>query len=386
MAKVVPPPIDHELHMNHLKDDALFSAHAVVAALRSSIRVLRWGMLALVLVYLASGITVIKPNEVGLILRFGKVLSQVHQPGLLFAFPQPIDTVVLVPTKTVEEIALEEWAFQPGRAPQAMMHPVRDPYTLTGDANIVQGRFSARYQVADPIAYLFAAKDREALCRAILYDAVCKTLAGMSVEDVLTTRRDFIADETMRRAQSEVDLLGLGIHFIAFQTREISPPPQILPAFQDVVSARVEAKTLIEPANAYRASAIPGAKSKAYQIAQEAAAYSQQVVAKAQGEAASFVALAKEQATNPALVQSRLYTEMLEEVLPKLRLTTVMPDSRGQVRLLISPQQAAGEYTNEDQKQTLPRLSFPLGSPSQSSPPEARPGMLQNNEDELPKE
>ena len=80
---------------------------------------------------------------------------------------------------------------------------------------------------------------------------------------------------------------------------EISPPLQILPAFQDVVSARVQAKTLIEPANAYRSSAIPGAESKAYQIAQEAAAYSQQVVTKAQGEAASFIALAKEQATNP---------------------------------------------------------------------------------------
>jgi membrane protease subunit HflK len=183
-----------------------------------------------------------------------------------------------------------------------------------------------------------------------------------------------------------VNRLGLGIRFIAFQTREISPPLQILPAFQDVVSARVEAKTLIEPANVYRSSAIPGAKSKAYQIAQEAAAYSQQVVAKAQGEAASFIALAKEQATNPGLVQSRLYAEMLEEVLPKLRLTTVMPNSRGQVRLLISPQQASGGYTNEDEKQALPRSSFPLGSPSQSSPLEATPGMLQNNEDELPKE
>jgi hypothetical protein len=63
-----------------------------------------------------------------------------------------------------------------------------------------------------------------------------------------------------------------------------------------------------------------------------------------------------------------------------------MPNSRGQVRLLISPQQAVGGYTNEDEKQALPRSSFPLGSPSQSSPPEATPGMLQNNEDELPKE
>lgn len=82
-------------------DDALLSAHAILTALRSSIRVLRWGMFALVVVYLASGITNIGPNEVGLILRLGKVLPQIHQPGLLFAFPNPIDEVVKVPVKTL---------------------------------------------------------------------------------------------------------------------------------------------------------------------------------------------------------------------------------------------------------------------------------------------
>ena len=58
--------------MSRKNNDALFSAHAILAALKSSIRVLRWGMAGLVLVYLGSGGTKIGPNESGLVLRFGK--------------------------------------------------------------------------------------------------------------------------------------------------------------------------------------------------------------------------------------------------------------------------------------------------------------------------
>jgi hypothetical protein len=116
MAKLVPPPIDHELHMNHHKDDALFSAHAVLAALRSSI-VSALGNVSASARVSRLGHHCDKAERSRIDPSFWKVLPQVHQPGLLFAFPQPIDTVVLEANQTVEEIALEEWACQPGRAP-----------------------------------------------------------------------------------------------------------------------------------------------------------------------------------------------------------------------------------------------------------------------------
>src|SRR5271165_4141497 len=68
-------------------NDALFSAHAILAALKSSTRVLRWLMVALGVIYLGSGIKMVGPNENGLLLRFGKMLGRPHPPGLLFALP-----------------------------------------------------------------------------------------------------------------------------------------------------------------------------------------------------------------------------------------------------------------------------------------------------------
>jgi membrane protease subunit HflK len=342
--------------MSRRREDALFSAHAILAALRSSIRVLRWGMLVLVLIYLCSGITVVAPNQRGLILRFGRALPKSAPPGLLFAFPPPIDEVVMLPAKNVQEVVLDAWTPNDDSWRESL-HPERDPYTITGDVNIIRARFSIRFQVADPIAYEFGASERENLCNAICYQSACRVLAGMSVDDALTTRRDFIGQESMRIAQAELDRLGLGVQLLAFETREINPPAPVLAAFQDVVSAKVEAKTVVEPARSRHATVIPEANAEAYRIQQEAQSYAQGLTAKAQGQVSAFLALLKEYRGNPDTVQTRLYAEMLEEVLPKVRISSVVPTDRGEMRILISPRKGelvAPKQESETQPQTTP--------------------------------
>jgi membrane protease subunit HflK len=176
------------------------------------------------------------------------------------------------------------------------------------------------------------------LLDSILYNAAARTLAAMSVDDALTTRRAFVSQETMRLAQAEIDRLRLGIQLLAFETRELNPPTQVMQSFQDVVSAKVEAKTLIEPANSYRASVIPQAATEAYRMQQEAGAYAKQLIAKAQGEVFSFLALLKEYNANPVVIRARLYAEMIETVMPKMRISTILPSSTDELRLVLSPQ------------------------------------------------
>ncbi len=365
--------------MSRNKEDALFSAHAILAALKSSIRVLRWGMAGLVLVYLGSGITMIQPNENGLILRLGKLLPHAYPPGLLFALPQPFDEVIPVPAKSVQERTLDTWAAIPSDSPRFRgtrdtLHPVEDPYTLTGDANIIRAKFVVRYQVADPGAYVFGAHDRDQILDALFYQSACRAIAGMPVDDALTTRRDFLGQETLRLAQAQIDLLGLGVALLAVETREIEPPRQVAEAFQDVVSAKVEAKTLVEPANSYHASAVPAAEGESYRIKTEADAYTQQLVAKAQGEASSFLALLKEYHANPQIVHARLYSEMIREVMPKVRISTVVPQNGGQMRIWLAPQVAQTIIRLEDEqdggKGPMPLQKSPMPPPGQLNAPD----------------
>jgi membrane protease subunit HflK len=337
--------------MSRRREDALFSAHAILAALRSSIRILRWGMLVLMLIYLCSGITTVGPNQRGLVLRFGRALPKSAPPGLLLAFPAPIDEVVMLPAKSVQEVVLDAWAPN-NDSWRDSLHPARDLYTVTGDVNIIRARFSVRFQVADPIAYEFGASERENLRNTICYQSACRVLAGMSVDDALTTRRDFIGQESMRLAQEEFDRLGLGVQLLAFET-------SVLQAFQDVISAKVEARTLVEPARSRHASVIPQANAEAYRIEQEAQSYAQGLIAKAQGEVSAFLALLKEYRANPGTVHTRLYAEMIEKVLPKLRVSSVLPTDRGEVRILVSPQKVDTIESNESSSNESQPLLLP---------------------------
>ena len=315
-----------------------FGPAAVLQAMKSSIKLLRWGLLLLALIYLASGIAMVGPNETAFVLRFGKVQPGLHGSGLLLALPQPIDEVVKVPTRSVQEIQLDAW--EPSdRAPGtgATLHPVWDGYTLTGDANIIRARFSARYQVSDSVAYALTVKNQPALLEAVLYQAATGVIAHMKVDDVLAAGLEALRAQTMHTAQAQLDQLGMGVQLLAFEVHEIAPAQQVVPAFQDVVSARVESQTLIEQASSYRASQMPAAQAQAYRMKQEADSYAQNLIAKATGEASAFEAVDQQYRAAPQLMRTRLYADAMETILHRLQSTTVFQSSGGGLRLLLQP-------------------------------------------------
>lgn len=308
---------------------------AVLQALKSSVRMLRGGLLLLAAVYLSSGITVVGPNETAFVLRFGKLQPAVHTSGLLLAFPQPIDEVVKVPTRSVQEIALDDWDSSAITGPT--LDPVYDAYTLTGDANIIRAKFSVRYQISDPAAYVLSVTHPVPLLGDILYRAATVVIAQMNVDDVLASGLEALRSEAMRIAQNEIDRLGLGVKLLAFEVNSIEPARQVLPAFEDVVSARVESRTLIEKANSYRASELPSVHAEAYRDRQEADAYAQDLVATAGGEASSFEAIDAQYRKAPELMRTRLYADAMNTILDRLRSTTFLRASGERLKLLLQP-------------------------------------------------
>ena len=300
----------------------------------------------------------ISPNEVGLVLRFGKLTRSIHPPGLLFALPAPFDEVIRVPIKSVQEIRLDLWASQTGDNTFTSLNPVTQPYTLTGDVNIVRATFAVRYQVADPVNYALNTKDRTALCNAILYQAACRVLSSMNVEDALTVGKNYIGLEASRIAQAELDQLTMGIRLLAFETCDINPPTPVSGAFQAVVSAKVQAKTMLEEANAYQASILPNSKADAYRIQQDAESYAKQLITKAEGETSAFSALLDEYGANPILMRTRLQSEMLNMVMPKVKLSTFIPKGAN-TRILISPQSVKRSQSIKMEDETQSRIYLP---------------------------
>lgn len=323
---------------------ASFSTTAALKALQSSIRFLRWGLLILALVYLGSGVRIVGPNESALVLRFGRLLPKIHPPGLLLAFPPPIDEIAVVPVGVVQEIQLDAWA-PPASFPERVsadaldgaLNPERDGYALTGDANIIQARFSVRYRAADPVAYVLAARDRPRLLQAFLEQSISSVAATKGIDAILTRALDDFREASLREAQARVDRAGLGIHLLALEIRQMIPAWPVIPAFQEVISAQVEGRTLVEEANRYRSAEQPAADAQAYRVREEAVAAAQELTARSQGESAAFRLLLKKYQADPEVVRTRLYLETMEEVLPFLKTTALFPSGAGAVRILLRP-------------------------------------------------
>ena len=72
---------------------------------------MHWWVIAMIVLYAVSGTTVVKSDEVAVVLRWGRLVGdtpalQEHGSGLLFSFPRPIDRVVRVPVKRDYEVAI----------------------------------------------------------------------------------------------------------------------------------------------------------------------------------------------------------------------------------------------------------------------------------------
>jgi membrane protease subunit HflK len=159
----------------------------------------------------------------------------------------------------------------------------------------------------------------------------------MRVDEVLASGLNNLRQDAMNIAQTRVDRLGLGVQLLAFEVREITPARQVLPSFEEVVSARVESRTRVEEANSYRASQVPAAQAEAYRIKQEADAYAQELVAKASGEAAAFATIAGQYRAAPQLMRARLYADAMETILHNLQSATILQPQGGTVKLFLPP-------------------------------------------------
>ncbi len=92
-------------------------------------------VVAVVVIWAASGFYTIKEAERGVVTRLGK-LSHIVQPGLNWK-PTFIDEVVPVNVEAVRELAASG-------------------VMLTSDENVVRVEMNVQYRVTDPAAYLFS--------------------------------------------------------------------------------------------------------------------------------------------------------------------------------------------------------------------------------------
>lgn len=327
------------------------TADAVFQGLEAGLRMFRWVVVILLVLFVFSGITKVEPDSVGLLLRFGEIQGgspgeQVRQPGLLLALPFPIDEVKTVPGKDKEgEVVIDEvWWELTDVATTDEIDPVLEGYCMTGDHSIFQAKVVAKYRVSDPVAFdLWMDKeDREALLRDVVLASLAQTVAGWTMDDALRLQRvapgpeptteERLAQTVWRRAQARLDALGArgkskgcGMTISALEFQQRHPPRHVNAEFERVHSAKIAKQTLWQQAKAFENREIPNAEAKANGMLQEATAYKDALVARANADVSEFQQLHEQYQQNPALVWRRIYQETIEYVLGHVKERLFVP-------------------------------------------------------------
>ena len=272
------------------------------------------GALIILVLYAASGLYRVLPDEQGVVLRFGKFVNTT-QPGLHYHFPMPFERVL---TPKVTKVNRVDVGFRPasdsGRSSGVGNVP-EESLMLTGDENIVDINYSVFWVIKDAGKFLFNIQSPIETVKATSETAMREVIAKNEIQTILTEGRSNIEVEVQEITQKILDEYNSGIQITQVQTQQADPPAQVIDAFRDVQAARADRERAKNEAEAYANDVIPRARGEAEQVLQQAEAYKKEVVAKAEGEASRFLAIYNEYKNAKQVTQERMYLETMEKVL-----------------------------------------------------------------------
>jgi len=304
---------------------------------------LKWIIPAVVVLWLLSGIYIVRPDEQGVVRLFGKAV-RITQPGPHYHLPQPIERVDKVKVKKVRRIEIGFRTVSTGTPARYRFVP-QESLMLTGDEQIVDTQIIVQYKVSDPEKFLFNVRGLERPQGALMdaAEVALRQVVGQRpIDDVLITEKLQIEIDTRELLQRIVDRYDSGVRIVEVKLQTVRPPKEVAAAFSDVVSAKEDKDRLIKEADGYREDVLPKARGQAQSIIRGAEAYKAERIKRAQGDADRFLSVLKEYEKAKAVTRKRLYLETMEQILPGIRKFIIDPDVSGNL-LQFLPLEKGGE-------------------------------------------
>lgn len=330
-------------------------SQALAEALRSSFGVIKFVMLLLVALFLASGFFTVGPQERAIIIRLGKPVGEGEKallgPGLHYSLPYPIDEYVKVPITAIQQVKSTIGWFAVTPAQEAAgedryplgvntpMNPEVDSYVLTADNNIIHTRATVTYHISDPVGYIFNFANASnsvvnALDNALLYAA-----SRFKVDDILTRDVTGYKVAIQRRVTELAERENLGIVVEDCQV-ESRPPRQLLAAFSSVLSAEVNRDKVVREAIIYENNVTNRASADANSLVNAAESDRARLVNDVRSQADRFNDILPKYNLNPNLFAQQRLTETLGRVLTnvqdKIFLAEPADGKRRELRLLMN--------------------------------------------------
>ena len=342
-------------------DQALNDA---LGSLMGMMRVLMFVVLCSVLF---SGVFTVEPNEVAVVLRFGKPTGtgadQIRKPGLHWAFPFPIDEIVRMPVGQSHAVtSTTGWYFVSPEEVAAGIEPTGwgtlipgvDGYLICADGNLIHARATLRYRISDPVRHSFHFGSAKELLQNLLNRALLEAAAEFPADAAIYRDKLAFKDAVLSSLNSALSEHALGVTLDPFEV-EVVAPLDVRPAFEAVIAAEQERSRQINDARADAKEIVLTAGGDAQAVISAGLSASNQVVTAVSAEASSFTEQLPHFNRNPELFVRRRLTETVALVLTNANDKFLLP-ARGKngpslIRLQLSrePAKPAGRTNKSPQ-------------------------------------
>ncbi len=228
---------------------------------------------------LFSSTHMLSPKEQGIVTTFGKY-SRTIQSGVSLTFPWPVESV------SIEDVTSIKRDNIPDTDGEKLM--------LTSDQNLVDFSYIVRWRIKDLKLFKFQLDDPRDTVKEVAEAAMRASVAEVSLKDVMGgSGRGLIQQAVSKRMQDILDAYRSGIYVEGVDIKKANPPPRVNDAFQRVSAAQQDANREITSARAW----------------------ANQVILRAEGDAAEFDKVYSQYKLSPVVTKRRLYYETMERVL-----------------------------------------------------------------------
>ena len=252
-------------------------------------------------------------KQQAVVTTFGKV-TDVTDAGVHFKLPFGIQNVRKVDVNVYQKIEL-------GYSSNDNLINENESAMITGDYNIVNVDFFVEYKISDPVQYLYSSNDPELILRNLIQSQVRNVVGSSTVDAVLTDGKENIQMQVKDLVSSILEEYDIGLSLVDVKIQDAEPPTvEVVEAFKAVETAKQKAETVINDAKAYQNAQLPKAQAEADQKIQNAEYLKQKRINEALQQVAMFEAMYAEYAQNPGITRSRMYYETISEILPDVKL------------------------------------------------------------------
>ena len=328
-------------------------------ALKMSFSILKIIIAVLLVVFVCSGIFQVQQDEKAILLQFGEIKGPVLDPGIKFAFPEPINEIIRIPVKRELSIPIDSfWYYETPeeklnpvkRMVSGPLDPLKDGYCLTRndslegmagtDYNIVHSAWTITYKISSPkhfFEHVFirdrqpgedlleaAADTLNPLVESLASNAIVRTMVKYTIDEAIKSEAK-IAGDVKLILQDKLDQVQCGIKIGDVRASRIVWPRQVDEAFQASSKARQESEQIRIDASSYREKLLTdtggsGAEDILEQLKQPGLSQSQQeeLVANLSGQVQTEISEARLYRTK-VVEDAKANAEYMQKLLPEYR-------------------------------------------------------------------